>query len=191
MTHRADPNWRWRPMVAGDLSDVVRIAAAVHPPTLAEAPAVFAERRALYPAGASMLELDGRPTGYVLAHPWRAGTIPPLDTLLGTLPSGADCLYLHDIALLPAARGLGAAGAIVAGLAAETTHPRLALVAVGGSAPFWHRQGFRPVEIPILRAKLEGYGPNACYMERPTAGFARDGRSALRRPDPPETAGPP
>ncbi|MBN8928277.1 MAG: hypothetical protein BGO51_19330 [Rhodospirillales bacterium 69-11] len=159
-------------MGPGDLADVVRIAAAVHPPALAEAPAVFAERRDLYPAGTFLLEVGGRPTGYVLAHPWRAGTIPPLDTLLGALPSAADCLYLHDLALLPAARGLGAAGAIVTRLAAATTHPRLALVAVGGSAPFWRRQGFLPVVSATLGAKLEGYGPNACYMERTAVGSA-------------------
>lgn len=173
-------------MQPGDLPEVVRIAAAVHPPDLAEAPAVFAERQALYPQGAWMLTRGGTPLGYLLAHPWRTGTIPPLDTPLGVLPAGADCLYLHDIALLPAARGLGAAAAIVAQLAAAATYPRLALVAVGGSARFWRGQGFVPVDRPELAAKLAGYGEGARYMERDLAGSATarpgaDGGASRRR----------
>ena len=60
-----------------------------------------------------MLEKDGVAAGYALAHPFRFGALPALDALLHALPAGADCLYLHDIAILADARGGGAARALV------------------------------------------------------------------------------
>ncbi|WP_348384902.1 GNAT family N-acetyltransferase, partial [Streptococcus pneumoniae] len=76
---------------------------------------------ALYPAGCFMLEIGGRPAGYVLSHPWLFGQLPALNALLGHLPGAPSTYYIHDIALLPEARGSGAASAIVATLVAHAT----------------------------------------------------------------------
>ena len=51
--------------------------------------------------------------GYAVSHPGRLGRPPALDSRLGELPSDADCLYLHDVALLPEARGLGLGESLV------------------------------------------------------------------------------
>jgi GNAT superfamily N-acetyltransferase len=147
-------------MGRADLDAVVAIAAAVHL-DYPERPQVFADRLALFPAGCLMAEEGGRPFGYCLSHPGIIGQPPPLDTVLGALPRAADCLYLHDVALLPEARGRHLGGAL-AGLLEEVARAhgfdRVALTAVNNSDAFWQRLGYGVQPC----AKLASYG-NATY----------------------------
>jgi GNAT superfamily N-acetyltransferase len=156
-------------MTAGDLPAVAAIADRVHP-AYPEDPAVAAERLALYPAGCRVLvAAGGALLGYVLSHPWHDAAPPALDSMLGTLPSPAPSYYLHDLALLPAARGSGAAAAVVRALASHAAaagFKDMQLVAVNGSTGFWQRHGFRPVERPELVAKLRSYDADARFMVR-------------------------
>jgi GNAT superfamily N-acetyltransferase len=155
-------------MGQGDLAAVAALARLVHA-AHPERDAVFAERLALFAPGCLVLAGAGRVQGYAIAHPWRRAAPPALDTLLGALPRRPDCLYLHDIALGPAARGAGAAAAaleLLAALARDARLARIALVAIPGTEGFWRRQGFAPVARPDLAAKLASYGAGACAMER-------------------------
>lgn len=163
-------------MVTADLAAVLAAAAVVHP-DYPEDRSVFAERLRLAPDGCFVLA-DPDATepaaarglaGYLVSHPWHADSAPALDTLLGTLPERPGTWYLHDLALLPAARGGGAGAAIVARIAAHARSQGFAtmsLVAVGGSAGFWGRQGFSVVEHPALAEKLASYGEAARFMRR-------------------------
>lgn len=156
----------WEPLDAGDLDAVLEIAAIAHP-GLPERRAVLAEKQRLFPPGARKAMLDGAMLGYALAHPWMLGRIPKLDTALGALPAVPDCLYIHDVALLPAARGRNGGGLIVqhyAGRAAAEGLGRCACVSVYGTAVLWQRHGFRIVEDAGSAPQLESYGAGACYM---------------------------
>jgi Acetyltransferase (GNAT) family. len=156
----------WRAMTGYDLDAVFAIANQVHPGFF-EAQAVLAEKFALYRNGCYLLEIGERPAGYVLSHPWKRGDLPALDTLLGALPADADSFYIHDLALLPLTRGIGAAGQIVAALtkhAGAMAFPTMSLVAVNRSQPFWTRQGFAVEERPALEDKLRAYEDEARYM---------------------------
>lgn len=158
----------WRAMTGYDLESVQQIADAVHP-GFYEAPEVLAERQRLYRNGCYLLELGDRPAGYVLSHPWRHASLPPLNTLLGTLPEGADTYYIHDLALLPVTRRIGAASQIVAALTKHAEvegYPTMSLVAVNGSIPFWQRHGFEVTDLPELYGKLLSYETEARYMVR-------------------------
>ena len=155
-------------MAAADLPAVMAAAAVVHP-DYPESEAVFAERLALHPAGCLVLASAEGLGGYVLSHPWRLGQVPALDSLLGALPEDSDAYYIHDLALLPGARGGGAASACVDRLATyarATGFARMALVAVGASAGFWRRQGFREAHDEALAHKLASYDDAARYMVR-------------------------
>ena len=158
----------WRALTPTDLPAVDAIAAIVHP-SFPEDTEVLAERVRLYPDGARLLEIDGVPSGYILAHPWRFKSLPVLNSLLGAIPADADTFYLHDLALLSAARGTGAAAMIVGEM---LRHARLkqfatmSLVAVNGSQAFWHKHGFRPVDAPELADKLASYDAAARFMVR-------------------------
>lgn len=158
----------WRTMTAFDMPAVNDIANQVHPGFF-EAPEVLAERQQLYSHGCYLLEIAERPTGYVLSHPWRAGSLPALNTLLGEIPADADTFYLHDLALLPVTRRLGAATYIVDALAKHAAAEGFAtmhLVAVNGSRGFWEKQGFVAEDAPALAEKLKSYEDSATYMVR-------------------------
>jgi ribosomal protein S18 acetylase RimI-like enzyme len=153
----------WRAMRPDDLPAVNRIANQVHP-NFPESDAIPAERLALYPAGCLVLEINGEVTGYAVSHPWRDGKSPALDHLLGRLPDHPDTLYLHDLALLPTARGTGAATqavGLLAALAAREGLPTMILVAVNNSTGFWQRQGFR-----VTGPAPVSYGADARVMTR-------------------------
>jgi GNAT superfamily N-acetyltransferase len=158
----------WRAMTTLDLPAVEAIAEAVHP-DFPEDAAVFVERQRLYPEGTRLLELHGVASGYILSHPWPFKALPALNSLLGAIPADADTMYLHDLALLPKARGIGAAAAIVGDIlrhARATGFATVSLVAVNGSQAFWHKHGFRPLPAPELADKLLSYEAGARYMVR-------------------------
>lgn len=156
-------------MQDGDLRRVAEIAAAVHP-AYPEDVAVFAERLRLHPAGCHVLA-DGNDAllGYVLSHPWLFGAPPPLNALLGALPEQPTTYYLHDIALLPQARGGGFANGMARSIVYEARtagFANVSLVAVNASGPFWEKHGFRIVDDPVLAAKLRSYDAQARLMMR-------------------------
>jgi len=162
------PGVHWRSMTGYDTAAVVEIAAAVHP-DFHEAPEVLAERQQLYFPGAYLLEVNERPAGYVLSHPYGYGALPRLNSLLGALPAAPDTYYIHDLALLPVARRVGAASYIVNALAKHARahgFPTMSLVAVNGSLGFWERHDFVETDIPELFPKLLTYEPEARLMVR-------------------------
>lgn len=162
----------WRPMTPGDLPRVQALADAIHvdhPEDLA----VLAERQRLYPPGCLMLTDGDEALGYALSHPWFLAEPPPLNQRLGRLPDAPTTYYVHDLALLPAARGRGFAAQAADRLAAHARaagFDNLSLVAVSGSWLFWERAGFRVRPVgPGLEAKLAGYGAEAAFMVRALA----------------------
>lgn len=155
-------------MTAADLPAVNALAALIHPGYPEDA-AVFVERLRLYALGCRVLERDGELAAYVVSHPWLDRAPPPLNTLLGELPARPTTYYLHDLALLPEARGSGAAVEVVTLLAEQARDerlPSLSLIAVNGSAGFWRRQGFEAVADDTLASKLRSYGEDAQFMVR-------------------------
>lgn len=161
----------WRSLTTLDIPAVETIAAQVHP-GFPEDTAVFVERQRLYPSGVRLLEIGGDPVGYVFSHPWRFRKLPALNSLLGAIPPDPDTYYLHDLALLPAARGTGAAGMVVESLighASRAGFPSMSLVAVNGSIPFWRKHGFDVAEAGELSDKLLSYEEAARFMVRQLA----------------------
>ena len=159
---------RWRPMAESDLSDVASIADRVHP-AFPEDPAIFAERHHLHPEGCWVLDRDDGPAGYLVSHPWRTGAVPALNALLGRLPPQPDLFYIHDLALLPAARGSGAPRPIVERIARHARDQglaQMALVAVNGSIPFWRRFGFQVQDGMVPAETLRHYEDSARLMTR-------------------------
>jgi hypothetical protein len=157
----------WRAMTVADLLDMQTIADSVHL-SYPERPAVFAERLRLHPQGCFVLMEAKSVVGYAVSHPWD-GAPPALDTFLQVLPLAPTTLYIHDIALLPSARGRNAVADIIDRIADQTRRQRLsslALVAVGGTAPVWHCVGFRARHDAAFAAKLASYGEDATYMVR-------------------------
>ncbi|MFY8105274.1 MAG: GNAT family N-acetyltransferase [Elstera sp.] len=161
------PAAHWRPMQPQDLPQVNAIADVVHE-AYPEDPAVVTERLALFPLGCRVAESASGPIGYAVAHPWRL-VPPPLDSMLVALPEQIECLYLHDVALLPATRGARLGEALVSylqDLARQIAAPRLALTAVYETPHYWSRFGFTPYRTPAIAEKLASYSETATFMVR-------------------------
>lgn len=158
----------WRAMQASDIPAVTAISDAVHG-DLTESAEVFAERFALYPAGCFMFDREDVAVGFLISHPWRRRSPVPLGALVGAIPADADSYYLHDLALLPAARGSGAGRLVVEQAlvhAAQAGFRVASLVAINGADSFWAGQGFQYVTDEALARKLHSYGDGTFFMER-------------------------
>lgn len=150
---------RWRSLRSDDLPLLVHLADRIHPDH-PESPEALASHLRLFPAGCFFVEGG---LGYCLSHPGTLGAPPPLGSVLAALPERPDCLYLHDLALVPEARGWRLGQAIVARLdkvARAHGLGHVALTAVGTSVGFWRKQGFERHSCPAL----DSYGPEATYM---------------------------
>jgi len=172
-------------MTPADLAAVEVIALALYP-DLPERPAIYAERLALAPDGCLVLAAARSPdiVGYAVTHPWHGDAPPPLDSLLGEVPRPPPAWHVHDVAVLPSARGRGfAARALrqIGGRAAAAGAAWLTLVAIGGKADFWRRAGFAPVANGDAPA-LASYGADALFMAASVAAIATG--------DPPTRAAP-
>ena len=174
----------WRPAIPGDIPDINRIEARVH--TFApERPEVWLERMTLFGEGVLMLADGAQSFGYGACYPWLVREVPALDTLLGQLPAAPDCLFIHDVALVPEVRGRGFGAAFVAHaahLAQARGLSHLALVSVYGTTDVWGRCGFALADARSEQ-KMAIYGDTARYMVAALA--APRGSSAdPRRPQP-------
>lgn len=141
-----------------------------YPPFLIEPAEAFASRID-HPAGYCLAaRRAGVLIGYLLAHGWPRGSPPAVGTILD--PGAArEVLFLHDLALSPAARGLRVGERLVAAALEAARHDGLTegeLVAVEGAADYWRRLGFvQAPTTPTLAAKVAGYGDAARWMRRP------------------------
>jgi GNAT superfamily N-acetyltransferase len=130
---------------ASDLDAVVALQQQSYPQELWEDAAIFREKQRVFPKGALGWYQDGVLQAYLFVHPWRKNETAPLFTENMSLPENPDCLYIHDLAIAPAARGKGAARALVTAafaLAEENGLEHFSLVAVQNSESFWSKFGF-------------------------------------------------
>lgn len=167
----SDRGVKWRSTKAADLNAIQQIASVVHP-DLPESNDVFAEKLRLFPQGCFVLVEGGVVLGYAFVHPWRLNDVPNLNELLRRIPSQPDCLFIHDVAVLEAARGRGASKALldlVASLARTQKIAHLTLVSVYNSRMHWEGLGFEVANNKLVSTKLNSYNETASYMVRALA----------------------
>ncbi len=152
---------------------VDHIQSVAYPPKMREPLASLQFHWAIAPAYCWIASQGETPLGYILAHPWPLRLAPPLKQLHYTIPPGTDALYIHDLALSPAARGLGVATALVQKVLDTAQGQGLsqaALISVQGTQGFWQRFGFAPYPLadPSFAAHVhQHYGTTSyVYMER-------------------------
>lgn len=151
-----------RAMLASDIPAVMRIQAECYPPAMLESEEVFRARLALTPATCWIwAPTPNDAAAYLFGYPSNKDAITPLGARF-KLASAPDCLYLHDLAVAPGARGQRAANQLVA---AALDHARVenfdwsALVSVQRSQAFWSSLGYAAVEVAHspARENLDSY----------------------------------
>lgn len=160
-----------RLMQVADLGAVVRLQDHCYADEFYESPQVVSQRLMLYPQSCWVAVYQDKIWGYLFTYPSKLLHINPLGAEFGQYEQ-ANCLYLHDMAVSPDARGQGVASALLQtalGYASTLGLNHLALVAVQNSASFWQQQHF--ISHTDLgeqaRAALASYGHQALYLTRP------------------------
>jgi GNAT superfamily N-acetyltransferase len=152
-----------------DLTAALTLQAENYPPFLVEAEPAFASRLDVTACYCLAATLDGVLAGYLLAHGWPGRSPPALGAILPrNAPS--EVLFVHDLAVSTARRGLGIGRRLVARafeLAAGDGLGTAELIAVEGAAAYWRTLGFSEAPVfPALSAKLAAYGAAARWMTR-------------------------
>lgn len=158
------------PFLPRHLAPALVLQSQVYPAFLVEPEEAFASRLRVAAPFNLVIEREGCLLAYLLAHAWPRRSPPAVGTVLASDQDG-DTLYLHDLAVSPAARGTGIGQLLVAhGMALATAAglERAELIAVEGAADYWRRLGFRAETPPsALADKVAAYGPAARWMWRP------------------------
>ena len=159
----------WRRLSASDIPSLARVADRIHP-GLPEADEVFSERVKPFPEGClALVEHQSEELcGYAISHPIKHSWPPALNSFLREISADADQYYIHDLAILPEFRGRGFAQECTNKLlVVAERYPTSCLTSVYGTAQFWGRFGFVPVQVDdVLRKKLLDYGDDAVYLQR-------------------------
>ncbi len=163
-----------------DLDAVLRLQSTCYGPDYVEPAEAFASKlRETAPLQTCWGAFDagGELLAYAISLPVCADTMPGLHASDYRRPPAPTLLYLHDVAVSPAGRGRGLAQRLLAHVqqrAVVLGLPRLGLIAVQDSAPFWQRLGFAPLAAKPswLQRKLQSFGEAARYLERQVSAAA-------------------
>ena len=175
---RANSNVVIRRLGRGDLPAALAVQSENYPTFLLENEGAFASRLDLADAYCLAATLDSRLVGYLLAHGWASRSPPAIGAVL---PSDApsEILFIHDLAIGAAGRGLGIGRQLVASafdMAARTGLRTAELIAVQGAARYWRTLGFAEAQTsPELAAKVADYGADARWMTRTIGSLDRPG----------------
>lgn len=158
-----------RRLTQADLASALVLQAASYPAFLLEDAEAFASRLAV-PAEYCLAAVRGDVLiGYLLAHGWASAAPPPVGTVLRRNVA-SEILYIHDLAVSSAAKGLGVGRTLIDhafDLAARDGLSRAELIAVEGAARYWSGLGFdEGTPSPVLAAQVAGYGESARWMTR-------------------------
>lgn len=162
------PKLQLRPLRADDVDALLRIQAQCYGADFGEPREAFVQRLQS-PVHCSWAAVQASTmVGYLAAYWSLPGVITPLHGGFADYVD-ANVLYLHDMAVSPAATGQGVAHALLQAaraLARERGIRRTALVSVQGSQAYWERQGYAVAAVAdaAQQQHLASYGEDAAYM---------------------------
>ena len=152
-----------------DLPAALRVQSEVYPEFLREDEKAFASRLDVAAPYCLTATMDGELVGYLLAHGWRSQSPPPVGSILPhAAPS--EILYIHDLAVGSAGRGLAVGQMLVSSAFERASGDGLRqaeLIAVEGAGSYWRRLGFVDATCSEeAAAKVSSYGSEALWMSR-------------------------
>ena len=137
-------SFKIRPMIAGDLNAIEVIQAEAYAGYFLESTDVIAQRFNLSPTTAWVAECEGDVCAYLVGYWSMVGKINPLNAPFSRVEH-ANCLYLHDLALLKVAQGFGVGRMLIQAATAhalQNAAETIALLSVQNSKAFWQGSGF-------------------------------------------------
>ena len=155
-----------REMRRNDLPFIMRIQQCCYHAIVPESQAVMESKLTIGPECCFVCEEGNQVVGYLLGHPWRSDSVIALHMELKELPSECNCLYLHDMAVLPEMRGRRIGEQLLYRFETEALRRKMRhtlLVAVQGAETFWQRMGYQQKN-DTDSIKLSSYGTTAFPM---------------------------
>ena len=157
-----------RAMRDNDVAAVLDIQSRCYDAAKLESHQSFLAKLNAAPATCFIACVADAPVAYLVAVPAVNGRPPPLNGMTYGVPRAANALYLHDLAVHPAARGSGAASALVEAYfhALKASKAQFGcLTAVNDSWTYWERHGFRSAALADAPSgHMASYGEGARYM---------------------------
>ncbi|WP_395008102.1 GNAT family N-acetyltransferase [Undibacterium sp.] len=157
-----------RQMLIADMDKIMLIQATCYGGGIPESRASLCAKLVASPASCFVAVVGEDVVAYLIALPWLSQAPPALHAPACEVPAYPDCIYLHDLSVLPAARGTGIAGLLIAHFfvyCRQSGMTKATLVAVQSSAIFWRGFGFNKLELDLgLTKKLATYGHGAEFL---------------------------
>lgn len=155
-------------MLMSDMGRVMLIQAACYGGDIPESRDSLSAKLAASPASCFVAVDSDDVVAYLIALPWVSRVPPSLNAPDCELPVDPDCVYLHDLSVLPSIRGRGIASLLIEHFfvyCRQSVMGKASLVAVQNSADFWRGFGFNSVELDVvLTQKLATYGHDAEFL---------------------------
>ena len=163
-------NVKIRKMSQSDLPEVSRIQRECYSESILESVDSFSAKLSASPDFCFTAVQGELVVGYVVSFPWVFGEIPDLDGAEYPVPPSADSLCIHDMAVTPTVRKVGAAKHMLNTVLASAKHrgyKRIFLVAIQGASSYWMRHGFKVVHAgESIKRGLSAYGQDAVFMAK-------------------------
>jgi len=113
----------------------------------------------VFPDGAWGAFYDDKMVGQILFHPYKSQTEKPLNTKL-VITGEEDCMYLHEIAILPEYRSYGISTSLLRifnEISKKYSKLNQSLVSVENSLEFWKKKGFTIIKKADENNYFDGY----------------------------------
>lgn len=158
-----------RPAITNDVEAIVALQKHCYQADFHEVASAFLSKITCADSLCWVAEEEGKLLAYLMSVPTKAGQVPCLNTENYQVPTDADILYLHDMAISPLARGRGIKHQFLDKVFAQAKQYHLGkavLIAVQDSSPIWEKEGFEIIEARQLglAETLSSYGHQARLM---------------------------
>jgi len=113
----------------------------------------------VFPDGAWGAFYEDKLVGQIFFHPYKNQTEKPLNTEL-TITGEEDCMYLHEIAVLPQYRSHGISNFLLDKFNEVSRKYQImnqSLVSVENSVEFWKKKGFKIIKKADANNYLDGF----------------------------------
>ena len=136
-----------------------------------EQPAAFSSKISKTAETCWLAYIDDQPIAYLICLPVSTSTFPALNASDFELCDRPSLLYLHDLAVDPKYRTVGAGQQLikqVVDYGKQEQYQQIGLIAVQDAASYWQKQGFNIscAKSFGLENKLISFGADAVFMRK-------------------------
>lgn len=134
-----------RALKENELPYLIEVQKKTFTSDLCESLAVFKNRFDRFGQFFRVATIDDQIVGYIICFPYELGEIPKNNAPFEANLKRPDCFYIHDVTLIPEARGQGLAQLLIESAfnqAKDLGFTKVSLVSVGQSGNYWDKLGF-------------------------------------------------